>query len=202
MQNPTPRIPEYDLVAELSKIKGLDGQLVAHELGRLSVLRPGLEVWIVPPAQSGVRHTSVTEVLRNQHKSGVVLSLEGITDRAQASELTGRYLLARIADCTHTATEPPDDKELSQLENGEYEESSLSSVVPGTAFIDTQYGTLGVLQIIKPGPAYDIWVIDGSYGELEIPAVEDYITDEQTDHITLTLPKGFIEITAGGHHEQ
>ena len=95
MQNLAPRIPEYDLVAEISKAKGLDGQLVALELGRLSVLYPGLEVWIVPPALGGVRHSFVTEATDDFKKRGVLIRLEGVEDRTQATELVGRYLLAR-----------------------------------------------------------------------------------------------------------
>jgi 16S rRNA processing protein RimM len=58
---------------------------------------------------------------------------------------------------------------------------------------------LGTLQEVKPGPAYDIWVIDGPYGELEIPAVADYIAQQGAEQITLSLPRDFIEMTGNPH---
>ncbi|MCL2750811.1 MAG: hypothetical protein FWE96_07445, partial [Coriobacteriia bacterium] len=95
MHDQTPRISEYDLVAEISKAKGLDGQLVALEMGRLSVLYPGLEVWIVPPTRDGVRRSTVIEAIDDFKKRGVLIRLEGVEDRTQATELVGRYLLVQ-----------------------------------------------------------------------------------------------------------
>jgi len=196
MQNLPPRVPEYDLVAEISKAKGLDGQLVALEMGRLSVLYPGLEVWVVPPVLDGVRHTVVTEASDDFKKRGVLIRLEGIDERTQATELVGRYLLAhtsqieeaaQMADCGFDA----EDDTAAAMGVG------LSLLTPGTAFTDVAYGNLGILDSVKPGPAYKIWVIDGPFGQLEIPAVDEYILEEDIEQVTLTLPRGFIEMTGG-----
>ena len=192
MQNPTPWNPPYELVAQISKTKGLSGQLVAQELGELSVLRLGLEVWVVPPPLEGVRHTVITELAANQQKPGVLLSLEGVTNRDEANELAGRYLLARIS---------PDSQDQAQTIAQDGTESlsqDQGQVALGTTFIDSAYGSLGQLISINPGPAYDIWVVEGSYGHLEIPAVDEYLVQEDGGTNTvvhLALPPGFIEIT-------
>jgi len=214
MQDQAPRIPEYDLVAEISKAKGLDGQLVALELGRLSVLCPGLEVWIVPPTREGVRRTMVTEAIDDFKKRGVLIRLEGVNDRTHATELVGRYLLchedARQCENSLSFAGLTGESKTSHVNNGfagqyadqvgagERQELFVKPDVSGTHFTDAVYGSLGVLHDIKPGPAYEIWVIDGPYGELDIPAVDEYILEESPEQITLSLPKGFIEITTKG----
>ena len=200
MQDLLPRTPEYDLVAEISKAKGLDGQLVALESGRLSVLYPGLEVWIVPPTLRGVRSTVITEAIDDFKKRGVLIRLEGIEERTQATELVGRYLLARteqIKEATLIAGEEDGNDDDTVAPAGP--EQPL--LTPGTSFTDTAYGNLGILDSIKPGPAYQIWVIDGPYGQLDIPAVAEYILEEGVEQVTLTLPRGFIEITGGKRSE-
>ena len=174
MQNPTPRTPQYELVARIIKTKGLEGQLIAQELGDCSVLCPGMELWIVPPLLRGIRRTTVIEAQDDFKKHGVLITLEGVNDRTQASELAGRYLLASIEQV----------KAASQLLDPSFDSGSnaelLSSLserateMKGTVFFDASYGDLGVLDSIKPGPAYDLWVVEGPYGHLEIPAVDDY----------------------------
>ena len=210
MLNPIPQVPQYELVAKIEKTKGLDGQLVARELGRLSVLRPGLEVWIVPPTMEGTRHTTVTEARDDFKKHGVLVSLEGIDDRTKATEVIGRYLLAskeqvamatQLLDSTYDyddesrgeAEETPD----TLLNTGDSVWRAQDRGLKSIAFFDTKKGDLGCLESIKPGPAYDIWVIEGPYGRLEIPAVDDYVSSEDDECITLTLPQGFIEIVTG-----
>ena len=195
MQNPTPQVPEYELVAHISKAKGLNGQLVAHVLGELSVLYPGLEVWIVPPLLEGVRHTSITEVEVNKHKTGVLLSLDGVTDKTQAGTLAGRYLLA-------PAKKQDTGTSLLSQEEGEWDKRNVplshlpKETVSEMIFTDVTFGSLGALVDLKPGAAYDIWVIEGPYGHLEIPAVDAYVVSEDDTTIQLDLPAGFIEITS------
>lgn len=218
---PTPYQPEYEQVAQISKTKGLDGQLIAHELGGLSVLRPGLEVWIVPPTLRGIRHTQVASIQRDQHKQGVVLYLEGIDDRTQASELLDRYLLAKVpegsrrpswslsTDSERTLDHDEGNNTLQDAhgEVGEYSSQATGSDEPWTredtltpakdlSFSDVTHGELGILTQVKQGPAYDIWVIEGPYGVLEVPAVEAYLVEEDEEKLVLDLPKGFIEMTS------
>ncbi len=199
MQNPTPHTPQYELVAQINKTRGLDGQLVAQESGGLSVLYPGLEVWIVPPVCEGVRHTTVVEVQDDFKKHGVLIRLKGVADRTQATRLIGRYLLAH-SEQIDTATQLLDygfDEGSEEVAPSSPREHSM--IQEGALFLDTFYGILGRLDSIKPGPAYDIWVIDGPYGRLEIPAVDDYISketaEETVEEVTLSLPRGFVEIT-------
>lgn len=228
MQSPTPRISPYELVAQISKTKGLDGQLVAQELGGLSVLRAGLEVWIVPPTLEGIRHTVIAELVENKQKDGLLLKLEGVDNRTQASELADRYLLARVAqgksvgadahcdagahDCgtlstgdalsgKQEITQESDSQGFAQnsdllLEQTAHDPQQQQQLTQTLAFVDANYGALGALDFLKPGPAYDIWVIEGPYGRLEIPAVDAYVVEEDSQAVRLALPAGFVEITA------
>lgn len=169
--------PRFELLAQIDKTKGLHGQLVAHEMNGLSVLHTGLKVWIVPPPLEGVRHTHITEL--KPHKQGVLLSLSGIRNKSEASKLIGRYLLA------------PSNQALPSITHKDACSEELSEVL----FSDTAYGELGKLRELKSGPAYEIWVVEGPYGQLEIPAVTEYIVEENSKNIVLTLPRGFIEAT-------
>ncbi|MDR1087955.1 MAG: hypothetical protein LBL23_01575 [Coriobacteriales bacterium] len=225
MQNPTPYTSPYELVARIGKTRGLEGQLVAQELGELPVLCPGLELWIVPPALEGVRHSFVTEAQDDFKKHGVLIRLEGVDDRTQASRLTGRYLLAwreqveRAVRHNSLAGSGASTEDFGGGRSGgshgtsggeaarQADEASVNgaqarlaqqTTTPlGTAFIDTAYGSLGSLDTIKAGPAYAIWVLAGPYGRLEIPAVDAYVVEEAPGQITLSLPRGFVEITTG-----
>jgi len=193
-------------------------------LGRLSVLCPGLAVFIVPPTRDGVRHTVVTDAVDDFKKRGVLIRLEGVDDRTRATELVGRYLLASLEQVAEAMQVSADTQAqgISVSEPGGLRQPAglnsrancparapgpeathalgirVSSSIALTHFTDTEYGELGILSDIKSGPAYEIWVIDGQYGELNIPAVAEYIVEESPEHITLSLPKGFVEITTRG----
>jgi len=171
-----------------------------------------------------VRQTVVTEAVDDFKKRGVLIRLEGVDDRTQATELTGRYLLAHTEQVAEAMQVSVDTvaRGISVPETGgllksaglnsqaNYPERApgpeatqalsfrVSSNVPMTHFTDVAYGDLGVLDSMKPGPAYEIWIISGPYGELEIPAVDEYIEEETPEQITLNLPRGFIEITTKG----
>lgn len=194
-----PWVPAFDLVAQIGKTKGLDGQLVAQETGRLSILRPGLEVWIVPPTLAGVRQTVVSEVIQDSSKRGLLIRLEQITNRTEAQELAGRYLLARTepgySAATAAAAAAGGQASSKARQAPGKEADAIPEDVPRVRFSDINYGELGTLLEVRDGPAYDIWVVAGPYGLLEIPAVDAYLLDEQANMIRLSLPKGFIEIT-------
>lgn len=198
MTGPTPQVHRFELVARISKTIGLDGQLVAHEVGELSVLRPELEVWVVPPALEGVRHTTIAGVRLDKHKSGVLLNLEGVDDRTEAGKLVERYLLAKTEDLALNKSERTNlySDEHSSFDEPYEEELEAFALVPGTHFVDTNSGPLGILESTKSGPAYDIWVVQGSLGTLEIPAVDAYVESISQKEVRLSLPAGFIEITS------
>lgn len=213
MPSPTPATHHYELIAQISKTKGLDGQLIAQEMGGLSILRPGLEVWVVPPTLRGIRHTRVASVQRDKHKQGVVLYLEDVDDRTKASELPGRYLLAHMPEegvrpswtlssssedgsCLDDEYDDPQEQYDAEDDEGYWPEEAADEDVGTVVFRDITNGDLGILTHVKQGPAYDIWVIEGPHGILEIPAVEEYVAEEGDDLLVLDLPKGFIEITS------
>ena len=88
---------DYELVALISKSKGLRGEIIVRSSDGLPLnLYEGLEVWIVPPPLGAVRHTRVA-LLREQAK-GLIVTLEGLVDPDDARKLVGRYLLARKSD--------------------------------------------------------------------------------------------------------
>lgn len=229
-QGPMPQTPRYELVAQIVKTKGLNGQLVAQEMGGLSILCPGLEVWVVPPTLEGVRHTVVLEAQDNFKKHGALISLDGVDDRTRASELIGRYLLAateQVEAAVRLSDSQPDEEgeglpaSLSKQADGEGKDVASAAlprqakIAEGVSFVDEAYGDLGHLDSIKPGPAYDIWVVEGPHGRLEIPAVAEYLAAELVggsvrmgeagradagertgEAVRLSLPYGFIETTA------
>ena len=152
----------YELIARVGKTRGLEGKVTVHETGGLPLcIYEGLVVHVVPPTLYGPRQLTVAGVAE-LGDSTVVAEFEEVTDIEVAAELTGRYLLARVDD----------------LDFGEDEEAWL---LIGREVEDERYGMLGTVVEFIETPANDVLVIDGPYGEVLIPVIEDVIVDVPDD---------------------
>jgi 16S rRNA processing protein RimM len=166
----------YRRVAQISRAKGRIGEVIATPLRILPTSAwENLSLWIVPPDHELVRETRV----RSASASGdqVLLLLEGVTNRATAQRLRGRYLLSRVEDGTDT----PNEGEGSAV---------------GLRVIDTRRGPLGVIIEERVGLAQTLWVVDGSFGEVLIPAVDEFVRARDKETIQVSLPTGLLELNA------
>jgi 16S rRNA processing protein RimM len=201
-------ISEYLQIAQIIKPKGLKVQLVvdASSAGGELFLLPefvGTEVWIVPPTMHGRRVGKIASVDQKPGSPDYIVSISGVDSLTSASDLAGRYLLAKTPSHPQTPTKTPchsdrarsATRNLALTQKQDFQSQSAFSQSDITiSFTDINAGNLGQLTRIDQTPSYDLWVVNGPHGELIIPAVEAYLVETTPELITLNLPKGFLEI--------
>jgi 16S rRNA processing protein RimM len=166
----------YRRLARIARSKGILGEVVAVPVGELPLdVWEGLRLWIVPPDHNLIRETRARAA--SEQGDGLLLTLEGVADRSTAQRLRGRFLLACADDVCGWLDE--DDGEASPV---------------GWGIIDERHGFLGTIVEERPGKAQKLWVLDGSFGELLVPAVEDFILSREGDVIHTRLPDGLVEL--------
>lgn len=165
-------------IARVVKTQGLKGEVVVVPTGDLPfVVSPGLHVTLTPPQLEGVRDATVASVRELSNGWGVTFAeVKGIDE---ASRLVGRLLLARRdeLDCDF----------------GSVEFAAFSR----RAVTDVSLGFVGNVVDVLEGPEYDTWVLEGPYGEVMVPAVDDYVLDFPDDEeapIRVDLPQGLVDL--------
>ncbi|MEZ4600135.1 MAG: ribosome maturation factor RimM [Syntrophotaleaceae bacterium] len=155
---------------------GLRGDLKVRALSPdfnllLDVKRVLLRQGSKPDAVCGVRRSTV-------HKGNLILlRLAEFETVEEAEWLNGAEVLAYREDLPA----PVDGKRFwFQLQ--------------GLTAIDRQLGELGVLEDLFQTGAHDIYVVQGPYGEVMIPAVPQFIVevDEEQGRILFDLPEGLV----------
>ena len=139
-------------------------------------IREGLRLWVVPPDHGLIRETRV----RAARPSGdsLTLTLEGVDDIETAQRLVGRSLLAQAEDCAGFVGEP-DDGELPVL---------------GLRVEDESSGFIGTIVGERVGAAQTLWVVEGPFGEVLIPAVDEFIESVDEATVFMRLPQGLVEL--------
>jgi len=132
-----------------------------------------MHVALLPPALKGPR--SHTVVSQSAGGSAQLVSLSGVKGIDDASKLVGRWVLARL-------DELPEDFEL-------HDPRSLM----GREVEDAELGPLGSICDLLMGPANDVWVVRGPYGEVLIPAVEPIVLScGDEGPILVRVPEGIL----------
>jgi len=157
----------FAVVARIVKTHGLKGEVSVVPAAETSFsLLTGLSVWFVPPASS-LSTSSVVTV--RQGPKGDLATFSGVDSIHTASTLVGREVLARTSDLPQewmAATEPTADE-------------------IGYTVTDPRHGALGqVVEIIETG-ANDVWVVEGPFGEVLIPVIDDVV--DVIDHDARTI---------------
>jgi len=127
--------------------------LVSADRTVVDVFRSGISLRIEPvSAEQECFDESIRSV--SEHKSGVRLTLSGISDRTAAEELAGaRVLIAR--------------SDLPALAVGEYYDFE----VVGCEVTTPDDRCLGMVTEVLATGASDVYVVVGEYGEILVPAV-------------------------------
>lgn len=146
----------YELVARVGKARGLEGEVTAQIAGGLPFcLYEGLEVHVVPPTLYGPRDIRIESV--DELSSGqLVLSFESVNCIDDAEQLAGRWLLVAL-----------DDLDLDDDANW----------FIGCAVHDERYGELGQVSELIETPANDVIVVNGPYGEVLVPVIDEVIVE-------------------------
>jgi 16S rRNA processing protein RimM len=114
---------------------------------------------------------------RSVHKKHILLRFSGLTGIEAAAELVGCDVLIRLAD-------------LPELAEEEYYWFELE----GLTVADRSRGELGTLDDFFPTAAHDIYVVNGPFGEILIPAIEGFIVeiDLAGRQMVVDLPEGLV----------
>lgn len=111
------------------------------------------------------------------HKGGWLLRLQGRESIEAAQELVGCEVLMPLA-------------ELPGLEEDEFYWHQLE----GVAVVDRSRGPLGRVTGLIDSAAHDIYVVEGPFGEVLIPAVSAFIgkIDPEAGRMEVDLPEGLV----------
>jgi len=114
------------------------------------------------------------------HKGGWLVHLRGRHTLEAVEDLVGCELLMRYAD-------------LPALDEDEFYWYQLK----GLSVVDRTLGDLGKVTDLLPTAAHDIYVVQGSYGEVLIPAVAAFVLDidPESGRMTVDLPAGLVSET-------
>lgn len=167
----------YRAIARVVKTHGKRGEVVTVPVhGLPPLLRPALKVAVVPPALKGDRLRVVASASGDGR--GQLVRLSGVGGMGDASRLVGKTLLARVDDL-------PDGFELHD-----------ACALLGHSVADERYGDLGRIAEVLVGPANDVWVLDGPYGEVLVPVVDSVVLGmDGGGAIRTRVPNGLVETT-------
>ncbi|HJA28564.1 MAG TPA: 16S rRNA processing protein RimM [Candidatus Olsenella pullicola] len=163
----------YRIIARVEKTHGRRGEVVTVPVhGLPSLVRPGLEVALVPPALRGSRWRTVTSV-SSDNRVGSLVSLSGVAALGEAEDLVGTYLLARVDDL-------PEDLPLHDRER-----------LVGRVVRDVESGRAGTIEEVMTGPANDVWVIRDADSEVLVPVIDEVVSSvPESGEISISIPRG------------
>lgn len=141
-----------------------------------SLIAERMTVVPVPPALKGARKFSVISV-ESDDREGSLVTFEGVATISDAEELVGKTLLVE-EDCL------PENFALVN-----------ASLLVGREVRDTEHGSLGEITEVLVGPTQNVWVIDGSFGQVMMPAVDEFIVEAPVEGpITVSIPQGLLRL--------
>ncbi len=113
-------------------------------------------------------------------KGNVLLRLRGMETIEAAQTLVGNEVLMRYVD-------------LPDLDDDEFYWYQLE----GLKVVDRTRGELGVLAELLVTGAHDIYVVNGRFGEVMVPAVSPFVVDIdlESGQMTVDLPEGLVSET-------
>lgn len=136
------------------------------------LLVSGLSVALVPPELKTKRWYTVGHI-EDAGGPGQLVAFEGLAGIADAEVLVGKTILASRDDL-------PDDLMLHDVD-----------ALIGRDVVDAEHGSLGAIEEVMVGSAQAVWVIQGPYGEVMLPAVDQFIVHMgELGPIEVQLPEG------------
>jgi 16S rRNA processing protein RimM len=142
------------LVGKITKAHGVRGEVSVLVLSEFPQrFAPGATVWL----EDG---SPLTVASARPHGSRLLVSFEGVGDRARADGLRGRSLVIP-------------ESELPALPEGSWWPHELE----GSAVVTESGLTLGTLVEIVANPANDLWVARRGDRETLIPAIRDVVVE-------------------------
>lgn len=138
-----------------------------------------MKVALTPPALRRDRFSLIEEVSEGERSARV--KFRGIDTLDDAEGIIGCYLLAREDD----------------LDLGEFDVAYDDLI--GREVVDERCGSLGIISEILETPANDVWCIDGPFGEVLIPVIEEVVIDlSETGAIKTAVMDGIVPDASEG----
>ena len=151
-------LSRYRNIARVVKPHGRSGEVIVQALRGLPFcIEPGLEVALTPPALDRDRFCVVESVADNPQ--GGLVHFSGIDSIDAAEGIRGCYVLVRR-----------EDVELGSLD------APWTELI-GRRVVDERFSDLGTVTQIYETPANDVWQVEGPYGEVLIPVVEQVVSE-------------------------
>lgn len=165
----------YRNIARVGRPHGKRGEVAVLPVRGLPfLLVPGQEVALTPPSLGRDRFCTVSSVAEGG--SGWRVRFGGIDDLDAAEGIQGCYVLAHA-----------EDVELGDLE-------AAWDDLMGRGVLDARYGDLGVVTGVIETPANDVLQVEGRYGEVLVPIIEQALdTIPDAGPISTHLMDGLIE---------
>jgi 16S rRNA processing protein RimM len=166
----------YVPLGRVVKTHGLKGEVSVAVAADLPFALPeGLDVWFVPPPTT-VRAGHIVSV--RPGPKGPLVKISGVDTVDQAFALCGAEMLAKREDI-------PEE----WFEDAEYEFDA-----DGMTVRDEEHGVLGeVIETIVTG-ANDVWVVEGSFGQILLPVIDDVVLeiDDEAGEILVHVLDGLM----------
>ncbi len=154
---------------------GLKGDLkVRPHTNRTGLLLEAQTIFFRCPEEKFFAHEPVCVT---PHKKGFLLRLKGLADVNAVQHLIGCEILIDVNDLT-------EDEE---------SESTVFKLI-GMSVVDCSRGELGTIEEIFTTAAHDILVVDGPFGEVLVPAINEFITEikHPEKRVLVDLPDGLV----------
>lgn len=141
-----------------------------------SLIAEGMTVVPVPPALKGPRKYLVVSV-ESDDREGSLVTFEDVTTISDAEELVGKTLLVE-EECL------PENFGLVNV-----------SLLIGREVLDIEHGSLGEISEVLVGPTQNVWVLEGPFGQVMMPAVDEFIKEAPVEGpITVSIPQGLLRL--------
>jgi 16S rRNA processing protein RimM len=169
----------YFALGRIVKVHGIRGEIQVYPYSEKLSLFDYRDIFIQDLLGNKVPKKVVK--VRPKGSKGIILSLDGIDDRAKAEALVGMEILVERAHL------PP-------LAPGEY----YWDEIEGIAVESVTGEKLGILSDVFSTHAHDVYVVRGDRGEILIPAVRQMVKKIEPDRgiMVVDLPSGLIEANA------
>lgn len=168
----------WTAIARVLSTHGLKGEVsvVSASGASLSVF-VGKNVWLVPPPEHH-RSGLITQV-RDVAAGKTLLTIDTLRDLDSAHSAVGTSVLVRSCDVPQSWIPPEEDPD-----------NMLGFMV-----IDTEKGALGTIDETIVTGANDVWVVQGDYGQVLIPVIDDVVVsiDRETHTVRIDLLPGLLE---------
>lgn len=170
----------WKAIARIVSTHAKSGEVVVNSVhGLPPLMESGLEVAVVPPPLKGSRYLRIKAAGQPSSTSQLV-SFEGVNGIAEAKELVGKTVLARMEDL-------PQDIAFLDKE-----------ALVGMEAYDVELGLLGRVVEVMAGPEQDVLVLERAGRELLVPVRREFVRSVGKSMIDLELPQGCVSIEGEG----